>query len=261
MGQKPGEANIQKVDVQLPKVLPARLTTLQKACTESQFAANPAGCPAASDVGMATAHTPVLDAPLVGPAYLVSHGGAAFPDLELVLQGEGITLVLDGATNIKKGVTFSRFETVPDAPISSFELNLPEGKFSALAANANLCNSKLAMPTTITGQNGKQVVHDTKIMVKGCKTPKIKPALKITKTKVQGDALIVTVKTSGKGTVKISGAGLKTTKKSLKAGHHQIRMVLTNAGKAAKQHHKKAQLRASLTIGSQTATKTISVRL
>ena len=29
-----GEANIKRVEVQLPKLLPARLTTLQKSCTQ-----------------------------------------------------------------------------------------------------------------------------------------------------------------------------------------------------------------------------------
>jgi hypothetical protein len=199
VAQKPGEANIRKVNVALPLALPSRLTTLQKACTEAQFNANPAGCPAASNVGTATALTPVLNVPLSGPAYLVSHGSAAFPDLEFVLQGEGVQIILDGKTDIKKGITYSKFETVPDAPISSFQTILPQGPHSILAANANLCaNTKtitvkrrvtrrvhgrtkrltvkrkkavaqaLLMPTTITAQNGKVLTQSTKIAVSGC---------------------------------------------------------------------------------------------
>jgi hypothetical protein len=173
-----GQANIAKVDLQLPKVLPSRLTTLQKACTEAQFNANPAGCPAGSDIGTARALTPILNAPLTGPAYLVSHGGAAFPDVEFVLQGEGITIVLDGKTDIKKGITYSKFESVPDAPISLFETSLPEGPHSILGAylpanaNGSMCGQHLSIPTIITAQNGKQVKQTTKLAVTGCKASK-----------------------------------------------------------------------------------------
>jgi hypothetical protein len=163
-----GQANIAKVKVNLPIQLPSRLSTLQKACVDKVFDANPASCPAASIVGSATAVTPLLAKPLTGPAYLVSHAGAAFPDLEVVLQGEGITLVLDGNTDIKKGITSSTFKAVPDAPIASFDLNLPEGPHSALAAFGNLCTSKLNMPTVITGQNNAVIKQTTHITTTGC---------------------------------------------------------------------------------------------
>jgi hypothetical protein len=175
-----GQANISKVKVDLPKQLPSRLTTLQKACLATAFDANPASCPAASLVGTATAVTPVLKSPLTGPAYLVSHGAAAFPDLEIVLQGEGITLILDGKTDIKKGVTISSFNSVPDAPINSFDLVLPTGPHSALAANLpakakrSFCGQKLSMPTQITGQNGAVIKQTTKVAISGCPKHKAK---------------------------------------------------------------------------------------
>jgi hypothetical protein len=164
-----GYANIAKVKVDLPKQLPSRLTTLQKACLARVFEADPANCPKESIVGMAKATTPILPVPLMGPAYFVSHGGEAFPSLVIVLQGYGVTVDLVGTTFISKaGITSSTFRSVPDVPVSTFELTLPEGKFSALAANGKLCTSKLAMPTAFVGQNGAEIHESTKIAVTGC---------------------------------------------------------------------------------------------
>ncbi len=180
----PYDANIAKVKVELPKLLPSRLTTLQKACKAVVFEANPAGCPAASIVGHATAVTPLLPVPLTGPAYFVSHGGEAFPSLVIVLQGYGVTVDLVGSTFINKaGITSSTFKTIPDAPVGTFELTLPQGPYSALAANADLCKAKsLAMPTEFIGQNGALIKTSTKIAVTGCgKTKKTKHAKKRTK--------------------------------------------------------------------------------
>jgi hypothetical protein len=202
------QANIASVKVDLPKQLPSRLTTLQKACTAAQFKANPAGCPAASLVGHAKATTPLIPVPLEGPAYFVSNGGQAFPNLIMVLQGYGVTVDLVGDTFISKaGITSSTFKTVPDAPVSSFELTLPQGKFSALAANGNLCSATrtvithkrvtrrvhgrvvhvrrtvkrtvaqpLLMPTMFTAQNGAVLKQTTKIAVTGCGKKKAKKA-------------------------------------------------------------------------------------
>ncbi len=188
-----GQANIAKVRLQLPKALPARLTTLQKACTEGAFYANPASCPEGSVIGQATIHTPVLRGPLSGPAYLVSHGGAAFPDVEFVLQGEGITLVLDGKTQIKNQITYSKFESAPDAPFTVFETVLPAGPHSALTANLpekahfNLCSSSLSMPTEIVGQNGAVLKQTTKIALQGCK--KVKAARPLSRAQLLERAL------------------------------------------------------------------------
>jgi hypothetical protein len=215
--QAPAEADIAKVDVQLPVVLPSRLSTLQKACTAAQFNSNPAGCPEGSFVGTAVAHTPILNAPLAGPAVLVSHGGAAFPDLVIVLQGEGVRIDLVGNTDIKRGLTYSRFETVPDAPVTSFDLTLPEGPHSVLAANGNLCAPKattvkkrvservhgrtihvvrnvkqlvpapLLMPTTMIAQNGAVIQQTTNIGVSGCpKAKKVKKAKRAGKAAHRG---------------------------------------------------------------------------
>jgi hypothetical protein len=167
------EANIHSVKVDLPKQLPSRLTTLQKACTAAVFDANPANCPPASIVGIAKAITPVLAGPVIGPVYFVSHGGEAFPSLIIVLQGEGVRVDLTGATFISKtGITSSTFKTVPDVPINSFELYLPPGKYSALAANGNLCTTTLTMPTRIIAQNGTILKQTTKIIPTNCATGK-----------------------------------------------------------------------------------------
>ena len=218
-----GGANLAKVDLEIPKALPSRLTTLQKACTEAQFNANPASCPAASDIATAVVRTPLLSSPLAGPVYFVSHGGAAFPDTEIVLQGEGVRLIVDGHTQIKHEITYSRFETVPDAPISSFEFVAAEGPYSIFSANVNLCaltktvlvkkrvtrrvhghhkkvivkvkktvSEALAMPTTLVGQNGAVIKQNTKIEVAGCPGIAAKKATvankAMTTTRAAGDA-------------------------------------------------------------------------
>jgi hypothetical protein len=169
------QANIARVKVSLPRQLPSRLTTLQKACPAEVFDANPAGCSQASKVGTAIADTPVLPVRLSGPAYFVSHGGAAFPDLVVVLQGYGITVDLVGTTFISKaGITSTTFKTVPDVPVQTFDLKLPQGPNSALAANGNLCTSTLKMPTLFVAQDGATIKQSTPVTPTGCPKHKAK---------------------------------------------------------------------------------------
>ncbi len=182
-----GQANIHSVAVALPKQLPSRLKTIQKACLDTTFDANPAGCPPVSLIGVAKAASPVLPAALVGPVYLVSHGNVAFPDVDIVLQGEGVRLDLTGSINIsRQGITSSTFASIPDAPISTFELQLPEGPHSVLTTDGSLCAKTLTMPTTIVGQNGRRLVRTTRVTVTGCPKTKKKPAKRRAKASKAG---------------------------------------------------------------------------
>jgi hypothetical protein len=179
------QSNLAKVKVELPKDLPSRLTTLQKACTSKQFELNPANCPKESKIGYAKVITPLVPVPLEGPAIFVSHGGEAFPSLTMVLQGYGVAIDLVGTTFISKsGVTSTTFKTVPDQPFNSFALTLPTGKYSALTALGNVCAEKLSMPTEFIAQNGAEIHQTTPISVTGCKktltrSEKLKAALAV----------------------------------------------------------------------------------
>jgi hypothetical protein len=185
------QANMRSLKVDLPRRLPARLETIQKACPESTFDTNPAKCPKASVVGQASVQTPILAATMAGPAYLVSKNGsgtshpgesrtekeeAAFPNLVLVLQGQGVRIDLTGGLFVSaKNITSVTFRSIPDVPIRRLDLLLPEGKTSILAASSGLCTKRpLRMTTAVVGQNGARVKAGVKVGVSGCKHHKPK---------------------------------------------------------------------------------------
>jgi hypothetical protein len=200
------EANLAQIKITLPRRLPSRLTTLQSACPDTTFNADPAACPKASIVGLARAQTPVLPVELTGPVYFVSHGHDVFPSPALILQGGGVQLRLTGTTVIDNaGIATVTFDALPDVPIGRLELYLPQGPHSVLAAATSLCApariavvkrsrerhtvhsmvkvrrrlpSALSMPTELIAQNGAVVRQNTKVEVSGCASH-AKPARRI----------------------------------------------------------------------------------
>jgi hypothetical protein len=240
--QGPHEANIRSVVVALPAQLPSRLTTLQKACPEATYAANPRNCPIGAMVGTATVSTPVLPSALSGPAYLVSHGGAAFPDLDLLLEGNGVKVILVGNTKIKNGITTSTFASIPDVPVSSFALDLPTGPHSALAAHGNFCSRPLIMPTTITSQSGVVITQNTRIAVDGC-------GVRILRRRLVHNALLLTIQTPAAGRVSASGRNLRTTRKRLRrAATTTLRIPLARPAVRALAHHRRVKLTVRVTF-------------
>jgi hypothetical protein len=239
------QADVAKFKVDLPKQLPSRLTTLQKACTAAQFEANPAGCPAPSVVGRMKVLTPILPVPLEGPMYFVSHGGEAFPSLEVVLQGYGVTVVLTGSTFISKaGITSSTFSAIPDAPFSSAEVTLPEGPYSALAANGTLCTSKLAMPTALVAQNGAEIHESTRISVSACA-----PAITVKSHKVKGKTATIQVQVPSAGTLVATASAIKrSTKRVAKAGTVTIGVSLSSHDVRVLSKHPRQRINATVKL-------------
>lgn len=223
--QGAGQANIQKVITELPKQLPTRLTTLQKACPAATFEADPPGaCPATSRVGGATATTPVLPGTLSGPAYLVSHGNEAFPNLDLILRGDGVTIILVGHTRVVKSILTTTFESLPDVPVSNFAVKLPIGSNSVLTANGNVCTANLVMPTTIIAQNGAKITQKTKISVTNC-------PVQVVSHRTAGTTATMTVQAPAAGRISASGTDLKFVTRTLgAAGRTTIKVPLTRFG-------------------------------
>jgi hypothetical protein len=243
--QASSQSNVASVKVNLPKQLPSRLTTLQKACPAATFEADPANCPAPSVVGHASAITPILPVTLTGPAYFVSHGGEAFPSLIVVLQGYGVTVDLVGSTFISKaGITSSTFKQVPDVPISSFELTLPQGKYSALAANGNLCKSKLTMPTAFTAQDGAVIHQSTPITVTSCK-----PAINVLRYSVKGNTATIVVGVPSTGRLTASGAGLsRAVGRAGSAGTVTVALTLSKGEQRFLSRHRGHRLKATVKL-------------
>jgi hypothetical protein len=185
------EAWFKRVKLDVPKQLPARQTTLEQACLESVFEANPAACPSASRIGYATVRTEVLPVPLEGPVFFVSYGGAKFPDVVMVLQGDGVTVDLTGETFIDKqtGVTSATFASVPGVPFESTEVRIPTGPYSEFGSglpakdNYDFCGQKLTMPIELVGQNGDAIHESKAVTVTGC--AKAKTKAKKTKNKAK----------------------------------------------------------------------------
>jgi hypothetical protein len=165
----PGNTNVAKASVALPHSEFLDQGHIRTICTRVQFAiGNGAGCPAGSVYGKARAITPLLDAPLEGPVFLRANGGEReLPDLVAALHGQ-IEVELIGFIDSAKGGIRTTFQTVPDAPVSKFVLEMQGGKKGLLENSTNLCKTTNRATALFDGQNGK--VKDFNPVVKNdCK--------------------------------------------------------------------------------------------
>jgi hypothetical protein len=170
---KAGEAAISSAAVTLPHSEFLDNAHIKNPCTRVQFAKDE--CPATSVLGHAKAVTPLLDRPLEGPVYLRS-SNHKLPDLVAVLKGQ-IEIELDGRIDSLKGGVRTTFETVPDAPITKFDLDLRGGKRGLLINSENLCVGSHKVTQHLVGQNGATVNRQSRLETPcGKQKPKAKRA-------------------------------------------------------------------------------------
>jgi hypothetical protein len=163
-------ANVGRAVVILPPSEFIDQAHINNPCTRPDFAAGT--CPPGSILGKAKATTPLLDEPLEGLVYFRSNGGERpLPDLVVDLHGI-VDIVLVGAIDSKVTRRSSRLRTTfaaaPDAPVTSFTLDLKGGKKGTLVNSRNLCAHKLRADVNFTGQNGRR--YDTRpvVVASGC---------------------------------------------------------------------------------------------
>ena len=160
---RPGDANIGRVSVALPHSEFLAQNHIRTVCTRVQYAAD--ACPPGSIYGHATATTPLLDQPLSGPVYLRSSSNP-LPDLVVALHG-AIDIDLAGRIDSVNGGIRNTFDLVPDAPVTSFVLEMKGGKKGLLENSRNLCKSTNRVAVQMEAQNGRS--HDTRpVLTNSC---------------------------------------------------------------------------------------------
>ncbi len=173
---RPGDANIGRAAVTLPRSVFLAQEHIQTICTRPQWAAD--ACPQAAIYGKATAWSPLLDQPLTGNVYLRSSDNK-LPDLVADLRGQ-IRVELVGRIDSHKRGIRTTFETVPDAPVNRFVLEMRGGKKSLIVSSRNLCKSANRADVQFDGQNGKASDSRPALAHGGCKK---KPAKKSKRSK------------------------------------------------------------------------------
>ena len=158
----PGYANLAATQVTLPNTELIDNAHIQAPCTLKQFAQR--ACPLSTAIGFAKAETPLLDKPLEGPVYL-RNGSHKLPDIVAALNGQIGEIDLVGHVDSINSRLRATFESLPDAPVSRFTLNLDGGRKGLIVSTEALCAKPQLATVKIGGQNGKSVKDTQKLQV------------------------------------------------------------------------------------------------
>jgi hypothetical protein len=159
LNTRAGDANIKAVAVTLPKAFAVDQRHLGNICSKAQLASE--HCAGRQAIGTVEANTPLLEAPLTGPAYAVS-GYGKLPHLAFILGGQ-VTIIPEAeSSSVKGGHLKTVVPVVPDAPIGHFRLTLYGGKQGYIINTRNLCASPVVTTVEYKAQNGDKLTQKVK---------------------------------------------------------------------------------------------------
>lgn len=173
--QGANQVNNRIVQVTLPLTLNARLDIVSRACTLDQYKA---GDCEAGKIGNASVITPLLKDPLTGSAYFVRNPKYRIPNIVIALRGQ-VAIDLTGIVTVTRSLQLrTRFETVPDVPMSRFRLSLQGGREGVVGVVKPLCSTQTRRSTAdvmYRTQNGKVITADQRLRISGCKAAARRP--------------------------------------------------------------------------------------
>jgi hypothetical protein len=219
LSQGSGQANLKRVRVVLPLSLALDTDNANGLCEFVDGSKVEPTCPKNSIVGTATATTPILDEPLSGPVYFVKNerkdpkSGRSIkttPKLVIPLVGQnGVKLTLTGGSTVVDDQLVTAFDNIPDAPVSSFKMNIIGGKGGILVVSgADICKSTQIVKQRVDGQNNKAADADVSIQTPSC-------PLKVLSKKVGKTGVAIKVGGLSAGKVTVIGKGIKKTTKTI----------------------------------------------
>jgi hypothetical protein len=156
---RPGDANIKSLALTLPKAFAIDQRHLGNLCSRAQLAAE--RCAGRQPLGSASVFTPLLDAPLTGPAYAVT-GYGKLPHLVFILGGQVTIMPEAESKSVDHGHLRTTVPVIPDAPVGHFSLTLLGGKQGYLTNTKSLCAAAVVSEVTYQGQNAKSHLQKVK---------------------------------------------------------------------------------------------------
>jgi hypothetical protein len=258
--QQPGEAGLRQVAVRLPLSLALDPDNAQELC---EFEAGQrAECPARSIIGEAVAESPVLKQPLRGPVYFVKNVRTTasgrqvrtLPTLLVTLRGE-VALNLRATSDVVDDHLVSTFSAVPDAPISSFRLNLKGGRNGILVANTNICAERQVASVEVDGHNGRTADFRTELALP-C-------PLKVLSRQVSGRTVRLRIGGLRPGRLVVSGRGIRTVTRTIRSQQFlTVNARLTAAGRRAARTRRGVAVTVRLTPqGAKSRTTRVRARM